>query len=110
MDKPSYLSDKINGYTNSFNFILAHKDMETFKKIQNLNNKFNFINLSSDFAVNFILEYEKIDLIIKPNYRPDEKIGDHTIKEDEKYDLKCEKKLINKVVNKNSLSKEVKIN
>jgi len=48
----------------SFNVILADKDLETFKKIQNLRNKFNFINLSSNFAVNFILEYEKIDLII----------------------------------------------
>ena len=188
MDKPSYLSDKINGYTNSFNIILADKDIETFKKVQNLNKKFNFINLSSNFAVNFILEYEKIDLIIiskkisdlsniieranrkkidvyilgediklpineneienilfkeiekralnektrrfnfktyinhflklnktkelipQSNYRLDEKDRGHLTKKDEKYYLKCEKKLINKVVNKNSLSKEVKVN
>jgi len=64
MDKNSTLDNKINRYINSFNIILADKDLETFERIRKLNNKFNFINLSSDFAVNFILEYEKIDLII----------------------------------------------
>ncbi|GAI74498.1 unnamed protein product, partial [marine sediment metagenome] len=64
MDKNSSLNNKINRYINSFNIILADKDLETFERIRKLNNKFNFINLSSDFAVNFILEYEKIDLII----------------------------------------------
>ena len=64
MDKISSLDNKINRYINSFNIILADKDLETFERIRKLNNKFNFINLSSDFAVNFILEYEKIDLII----------------------------------------------
>jgi len=64
MDKNSNLTNEINKYVNSFNIILADEDLETFKKFQKLNNKFNFINLSSNFAVNFILEYEKIDLII----------------------------------------------
>ncbi len=64
MDKNSGLDNKISRYINSFNIILADKDLETFERIRKLNNKFNFINLSSDFAVNFILEYEKIDLII----------------------------------------------
>lgn len=64
VDKNSSLNNKINRYINSFNIILADKDLETFERIRKLNNKFNFINLSSDFAVNFILEYEKIDLII----------------------------------------------
>ena len=64
MDKNSSLDNKISKYINSFNIILADKDLETFERIRKLNNKFNFINLSSDFAVNFILEYEKIDLII----------------------------------------------
>ncbi len=58
------LDNKINESKNSFNIILADKDIETFKSIQRLNDKFNFINLSSCFAVNFILEYEKIDLIV----------------------------------------------
>ncbi|MDD5622490.1 MAG: hypothetical protein PHQ09_04925 [Actinomycetota bacterium] len=64
MTKNTYLNNKINGYVSSFNIILADKDFETFEKIQNLKYKYNFINLSSNFAVNFILEYEKIDLII----------------------------------------------
>ena len=64
MDNKSRLDNKINSYIDSFNIILADKDLETFERIRKLNNKFNFINLSSDFAVNFILEYEKIDLII----------------------------------------------
>lgn len=64
MDKNSSLDNKISRYINSFNIILADKDLETFERIRKLNNKYNFINLSSDFAVNFILEYEKIDLII----------------------------------------------
>ena len=64
MVKDSYLNNKMNECVSSFNIILADKDLETFKKIQNLKNKYNFINLSSNFAVNFILEYEKIDLII----------------------------------------------
>jgi len=64
MNKISALSNKTNKYMNSFNIILADKDLETFKRVQKLNSKFNFINLSSSFAVSFILEYEKIDLII----------------------------------------------
>lgn len=64
MVKDPYLNNKINEHISSFNIILADKDLDTFKKIQNLKNKYNFINLSSNFAVNFILEYEKIDLII----------------------------------------------
>ena len=58
------LNNEISKNLDSFNIILADKDVDTFKKIQKLNNKFNFINLSSYFAVSFILEYEKIDLII----------------------------------------------
>ena len=186
MVKDSCLNKKINSYISSFNVILADKDLETFKKIQNLRNKFNFINLSSNFAVNFILEYEKIDLIIiskkisdlsniierakrkkiniyiigedikfpiseseienillkeiekktlkeknkrfnfrkcinyfskqniyrklilKPNYRQDGKIKEHPIKEDKKFNLKQEKKGLNRIIYKNDLSKEIK--
>ncbi len=64
MGKTSNLSSEVNEYMNSFNIILADKDLETFKKFQCLNNKFNFINLSSDFAVSFMMEHEKVDLII----------------------------------------------
>lgn len=49
---------------NSFNIILADKDTETFRRVEKLTDKYNFINLSSCFAVNFIMEYEKVDLII----------------------------------------------
>ena len=186
MVKDSCLNKKINSYISSFNVILADKDLETFKIIQNLRNKFNFINLSSNFAVNFILEYEKIDLIIiskkisdlsniierakrkkiniyiigedikfpiseseienillkeiekktlkeknkrfnfrkcinyfskqniyrklilKPNYRQDGKIKEHPIKEDKKFNLKQEKKGLNRIIYKNDLSKEIK--
>ncbi len=55
---------------NSFNVIIADIDLETFKKVEKLNERFNLVNLSSDFAVNFILEYEKIDLIIISNKIP----------------------------------------
>jgi len=56
--------EKTTKNIDSFNIILADSDNETFKRVQNLNDKFNFINLSSNFAVNFILEYEKINLVI----------------------------------------------
>jgi len=186
MVKDSCLNDKINLCKSSFTVILADKDLETFKKIQNLRNKFNFINLSSNFAVNFILEYEKIDLIIiskkiselsniierakrkkiniyiigddinspiseseienillkeiekkalkeknkrfnfrkyinyfskqnisrklilKSDYRQDGKIKEHLIKEDKKYNLKQEKKVLNRIIYKNDLSRTTK--
>ena len=55
---------------NPFNVIIADIDLETFKKVEKLNERFNLVNLSSDFAVNFILEYEKIDLILISNRIP----------------------------------------
>jgi MinD-like ATPase involved in chromosome partitioning or flagellar assembly len=58
------INSEINKNINSFNIIIADRDAATFKKFQKLSNKYNFINLSSHFAVSFILEYEKIDLII----------------------------------------------
>ncbi|MDZ7837491.1 MAG: hypothetical protein U5N58_05835 [Actinomycetota bacterium] len=38
--------------------------METFKELSGINEDYNFINLNSDFAVNFVMEYEEVDLII----------------------------------------------
>jgi len=64
MINKSNSGNEINKFINSFNIILADRNLETFRRIKNLNSKYNFINLSSNFAVNFILEYEKIDLII----------------------------------------------
>jgi hypothetical protein len=49
---------------NNLNVIVADVDWETFEEFSKLKNSCNFINLSSDFAVNFILDYEKIDVLI----------------------------------------------
>jgi MinD-like ATPase involved in chromosome partitioning or flagellar assembly len=58
------INDGISKYVDSFNIVLADKDAETFRRVKNLYEKFKFINLNSSFAVNFILEYERIDLVI----------------------------------------------
>ncbi len=47
-----------------FTVVLADKDLETFKRIAGLCQDYNFINLNSNFAVKFVMDYEKIDLII----------------------------------------------
>jgi MinD-like ATPase involved in chromosome partitioning or flagellar assembly len=47
--------------------IIADTDLVTFDILKNLGESYNVIFLSSDFAVNFILEYEKIDLILTSN-------------------------------------------
>jgi len=44
--------------------IIADTDLETFNELKELNDRFNTIFLSSEFAVNFILEYEKIDIAV----------------------------------------------
>ncbi|MBN2073248.1 MAG: AAA family ATPase [Actinobacteria bacterium] len=44
--------------------IIADKDLETFNITGALSPEFSLINLSSSFAVEFILEYEKIDVLI----------------------------------------------
>jgi MinD-like ATPase involved in chromosome partitioning or flagellar assembly len=44
--------------------IIADTDLETFNGLKELNERFNTIFLSSEFAVNFILEYEKIDIAL----------------------------------------------
>jgi len=64
LDIYTNINDKISKYINSFNIILADRDTKTFKRVQNLFKKFKFINLNSSFAVNFILEYERIDMVI----------------------------------------------
>ncbi len=53
------------GITNkNFNVIIADTDWETFEALSGIRENYNFLNLSSEFAVNFILDYEKIDVII----------------------------------------------
>ena len=49
---------------NLLNVIVADTDLDTFERVSWIKKEFNFINLSSNFAVNFILEYEKIHVII----------------------------------------------
>jgi cellulose biosynthesis protein BcsQ len=48
----------------NFNIIIADNRWETFETLLDVNDNYNLLNLSSEFAVNFILDYEKIDLII----------------------------------------------
>jgi MinD-like ATPase involved in chromosome partitioning or flagellar assembly len=48
----------------NFNVIIADTRWETFETLSDIKENYNFLNLSSEFAVNFILDYEKIDLII----------------------------------------------
>ena len=62
-----YINDKqINSYSN-FKIILADTDLNTFNEMAKLNDDFCFINLSSDFAVNFVIEYEQIDYMLISN-------------------------------------------
>ena len=56
----SILNNKeIKDYSN-FKVIIADTEYETFDEILKIKENFSFINLSSEFAVNFIIEYEKL--------------------------------------------------
>ncbi len=55
---------KTNKNKFSLNVIIADKKLETFNKLSGFSEEINFINLSSSFAVNFVMEYEKIDVIV----------------------------------------------
>lgn len=60
----SILNNKeIKDYSN-FKVIIADTEYETFDEILKIKENFSFINLSSEFAVNFIIEYEKINLMV----------------------------------------------
>ena len=48
----------LNKFEGRLNVIVADVDWETFETVSQIKRDFNFINLSSEFAVNFILEYE----------------------------------------------------
>jgi len=54
----------LNEFENRLNVVVADVDWETFEVVSQIKRNFNFINLSSEFAVNFILEYEKVDILI----------------------------------------------
>jgi MinD-like ATPase involved in chromosome partitioning or flagellar assembly len=47
--------------------IIADTDLKTFEDLKNLSEIYSTLFLSSDFAVNFILEYEKIDTVLISN-------------------------------------------
>jgi len=47
--------------------IIADTDLKTFEDLKGLSDQHNVIFLSSDFAVNFMLEYEKIDCVLTSN-------------------------------------------
>lgn len=48
----------------NFYVIIADTEWQTFEALSDIKENYNFMNLSSEFAVNFILDYEKIDIII----------------------------------------------
>ena len=48
----------------SLKVIIADTDLKTFEELKALSDQYNTVFLSSDFAVNFILEYEKIDAVL----------------------------------------------
>ncbi len=54
----------LNEFECRLNVIVADIDWETFEIVSQIKRDFNFINLSSEFAVSFILEYEKVDILI----------------------------------------------
>ena len=54
----------LNEFESQLNVIVADVDWETFETVSQIKRDFNFINLSSEFAVSFILEYEKVDILI----------------------------------------------
>ena len=60
---PILNNKEIKDYSN-FKVIIADTEYETFDEILKIKENFSFINLSSEFAVNFIIEYEKINLMV----------------------------------------------
>lgn len=53
-------------YSN-YKIIIADTDLNTFNELTKIKEDFCFINLSSDFAVNFVMEYEKVDYLLISN-------------------------------------------
>jgi len=58
------LNNKEKKDYSNFKVIIADTEYETFDEILKIKENFSFINLSSEFAVSFIIEYEKINLMI----------------------------------------------
>ncbi|MCL4376806.1 MAG: hypothetical protein M1475_04255, partial [Actinobacteria bacterium] len=57
----------LNENYSSYKIIIADTDLNTFNEFAKIKEDFCFINLSSDFAVNFVLEYEKINYLLISN-------------------------------------------
>lgn len=66
MKKILYNNNSIIKYSD-YKIIVADTDLYTFNELAKIKEDFCFINLSSDFAVNFVLEYEKIDCLLISN-------------------------------------------
>jgi len=58
------LINNLENKYNNYKIVVADTDLSTFEELNKLKDKYSFINLGSDFAVNFIIEYEKIDIIL----------------------------------------------
>jgi len=58
---------KMSKETEKLKVIIADTDLKTFEELKVLSDQYNTIFLSSDFAVNFILEYERIDTVLISN-------------------------------------------
>ena len=63
-ERPIVKNNLLNEFESRLNVIVADVDWETFETVSQIKRDFNFINLSSEFAVSFILEYEKVDILI----------------------------------------------
>ena len=63
-ERPIVKDNLLNEFESRLNVIVADVDWETFETVSQIKRDFNFINLSSEFAVSFILEYEKVDILI----------------------------------------------
>lgn len=63
------LLDNINSEIkySDYKIIVADTNLYTFNELAKIKQDFCFINLSSDFAVSFVLEYEKIDYLLVSN-------------------------------------------
>ena len=110
-------NNQINSYTN-FKIIIADTELTTFSELSKLNDDFCFINLSSDFAVNFVIEYEKVDYLLISNRIKNldmiiskankKKIKIFIIGKDIEYPVKCSfvKDFLIKEIIKNDVDKE----
>lgn len=101
-----------------FKIIFADTELEIFAEAEKIKKNFCFINLSSEYAVNFVMEYEKINILfISKNISNFEsiierakskKIKSFIIEKDlpKKFDYKNLEKIILKEFDANSINKK----